>query len=272
MIHVRILSLSMFLALGLAKSPMPVLAQTPLTVQDVKPLVPTAIATADSLFFSMEPLASFRRLEARMDIAPSDYEARWRAARAALILGVIEEDRERTDRWLRLAVQLASEALALQPDDVDAIAWFAAAKGRLAQDIAGVREQVRLAQEVWALTQEALAIDPNHALANSVFGKLNQEVRSLSGFERFIARTFMGGGDPMKSSSWEAAEEHILRALESEPGTILFYKDLGDTYRLQDKLDLARTAYQEGLAAPDQYPSDPMWKEQMIERMKQLGR
>ena len=104
MIHVRILSLSMFLALGLAKSPMPVLAQTPLTVQDVKPLVPTAVATADSLFFSMEPLASFRRLEARLDIAPSDYEAGWRAARAALILGVIEKDRELTDHWLRIAV------------------------------------------------------------------------------------------------------------------------------------------------------------------------
>ena len=262
----------MFLALCPANNSMPVLAQAPLRVQDVKPLVPTALATGDSLFFSMEPLASFRRLEARVDIAPSDYEARWRAARAALILGVIEEDRERTGRWLRIAVQHASEARALRPDNVDAIAWLAAAKGRLAQDIAGVREQVRLAKEVWALTQEALAIDGNHALANSVFGKLNQEVRSLSGFERFIARTFMGGGDSMKSSSWEAAEEHILRALESEPGTVLFYKDLGDTYRLQDKLDLARTTYQEGLAAPDLYPSDPMWKEQMIDRIKQLSR
>ena len=100
MIHVRILSLSMLLDLGLAKRPMTVLAQAPLTVQDVKPLVPTAVARADSLFFSIEPLASFRRLEARMDIAPSDYEARWRAARAALILGVIEEDRELTDYWL----------------------------------------------------------------------------------------------------------------------------------------------------------------------------
>jgi predicted Zn-dependent protease len=76
----------------------------------------------------------------------------------------------------------------------------------------------------------------------------------------------------MKYSSWEDAEEHILRALENEPGTVLFYKDLGDTYRLQDKPDLARTAYQEGLAAPDRYPSDPMWKEQMIDRIKQLGR
>jgi tetratricopeptide (TPR) repeat protein len=272
MIHLRILSLSMFLALCPANDSLTVLAQAPLTVQAVKPLAPTALATGDSLFFSMEPLASFRRLEARVEIAPSDYEARWRAARAALILGVIEEDRERTGRWLRIAVQHASEARRLRPDNVDAIAWLAAAKGRLAQDIGGAREQVRLAQEVWALTQEALAIDGNHALANSVFGKLNQEVRSLSGFERFIARTFMGGGDPMKSSSWEAAEEHILRALENEPGTVLFYKDLGDTYRIQDKLDLARTAYQEGLAAPDLYPSDPMWKEQMADRIKQLGR
>jgi tetratricopeptide (TPR) repeat protein len=262
----------MFLALCPANDSLTVLAQAPLTVQAVKPLAPTALATGDSLFFSMEPLASFRRLEARVEIAPSDYEARWRAARAALILGVIEEDRERTGRWLRIAVQHASEARRLRPDNVDAIAWLAAAKGRLAQDIGGAREQVRLAQEVWALTQEALAIDGNHALANSVFGKLNQEVRSLSGFERFIARTFMGGGAPMKSSSWEAAEEHILRALENEPGTVLFYKDLGDTYRLQDKLDLARTAYQEGLAAPDLYPSDPMWKEQMADRIKQLGR
>ena len=270
--RIGLLGILVFLALYPAIDSITVWAQTPVTVQAVRPLVPTAVAAADSLFFSMEPLASFRRLEARVDVAPNDYEARWRAARAALVLGVIEDDRERTDRWLRIAVQHGSEALTLQPDNVDAMAWLAAAKGRLATDIAGIREQVRLGQEVWDLTQEILAIDHNHALANDVLGKLNQEVRSLSGFERFIARTFLGGGDPMKYSSWENSEEHLLRALASEPATVLFYLDLGDTYRLQGKLDLARTTYQEGLTLPDLYPLDPKLKGQIISRMEQLNR
>lgn len=268
--HLRILGLSMFLILCPSNNYLPVLAQEPLSVQAVKPLVPTAIVEADSLFFLMDPLASFRRLAARVEIAPNDYKAQWRAARAGLVLGVIEEDRERTDRWLRIAVDHALKAVDLEPNDLDAMAWLAATKGRLAQDIAGAGEQIRLAQDVWDLTHEILAIDSEHALANGILGKLNQEVRSLSGFERFIAGTFMGGGDPIKHSSWDNSERYLLRALESEAATVLFYLDLGDTYRLQGKLNLARTTYEKGLTVPDWYPVDPKFKAQIIERIEQL--
>ena len=242
------------------------------TVGTVAPLVPETVVAADSLFFAMDPLSAFRRLEVRVEVAPDDYEARWRAARAALVLGVMADAGELKAGWLRVGAYHAEEALALRPNDVEAMAWLAAVNGRLAIDVVGVRDQVRLGLEVWELTERILAIEPNHPLGNDVLGKLNQEVRKLSGFERFIARTFMRGGDPMKLSSWDNAEEYLRRAIAADATVVLFYLDLGDTYRLQGKLDAAKSTYEAGLALPDLYPPDAKFKREIQRQLEQLSR
>ena len=238
----------------------------------VAPLIPSTIVTADSLFFAMDPVAALGRLEVRLEVAPTDYEARWRAARAALALGVMTDARDMKSAYLRRSSFHAEAAVGLRPSDPDAISWLAAAKGRIAIDISGVRDQVRLGQQVWELTQQLLKLDPQHPLGNDVLGKLNQEVRKLSGFQRFVARTFMSGGAPMKGSSWEGAEEHLQRAIAADPTVVLFHLDLGETYQLQGKTDLARAAFEAGLKVPDLYPTDPKFKEAIVRRLEALGR
>ncbi len=238
--------------------------------RSVEPLVVETSTAADSLFFAMDPRAAYTRLAARIEVAPDDYEVRWRASRAALVLGVMADDRGVKGDWLRIAEHQASEALRVRPGDVEAMAWLAAAKGRLATDIVGVRDQVRLGQEVWELTKRVLAGDPAHPLGNDVLGKLHQEVSKLSGFERFVARTFMGGGDPLRHSSWENSELYLQRAIQADPTVVLFFLDLGDTYRMQGKSQQARRAYERGLRVPDLYPPDPKFKDQIRRGLAEL--
>jgi tetratricopeptide (TPR) repeat protein len=236
----------------------------------VPALVVPSVVVADSLFFGMDPLGALDRLEARLEVAPRDEEARWRAARAALALGLLEDDPGRRLQWLRVADQHGDSALALDPNDTDALAWSAAVTGRLALAARGAREKVRLGQEVWDLTHRLLAIDPDDALAHDVLGKLNLEILKLSGLQRFMARVFLGS-DPIKRASWEDAERHLRAAIASDPTVVLFYLDMGEMYRHQERREEAIAAYRAGLAVPDLYPPDEKFKRDLRTRLGWLG-
>ncbi len=244
--------------------------QTPVPVIQVQPrtLTRSASETADSLFDAMEPVASLDVLEARLEWEPDDFEARWRAARAALVLGIMGSDWVTRDTWFRIAVAHGERARQLHPEEPEALSWLVAAVGRRAIESRSGRENARLGGQVWDLTDALLTADPDHALGNDVRGKLHQEVMKLAGWQRFVGRLVLRS-DPLKHASWEASEEHLRRAIALEPGFILFYLDLGETYLLQEKNDLARETFEAGLALPSVYPPDDLFKRQI---RRALGR
>lgn len=71
------------LALNVMLGAMPVSAQAKASADAPR------FAEADSLFFAMRPLSALRLLEAQLEANPDDYQACWRAARAALTLSLI---------------------------------------------------------------------------------------------------------------------------------------------------------------------------------------
>ena len=236
----------------------------------VMALEPSAIEAADALLDSMDAIGSYRRLVARLEVDPDDFAARWRAARAALALGIMETDNDRTVAWLRAGDVHADAALALRPDDPESLVWAAAIKGRLAIDAGGAREKVRLGQAVWDLGHRLLEIEPDHALGHDVLGKLHQEVRRLAPWQRWLARAFMGS-DPIKLASWDDAEAHLTRAIELDPGYVVFYRDLRETYWLQGKLDEAVATFRAGLEVDVRYPTDPKFKRVIRERLAEIA-
>lgn len=228
-----------------------------------------AALLADSLLAEGESEASYSVLVARLGLAPDDAEARWRATRAALGLGIMDPSREARLRWLREADAHGRELLRLRPDDAEALAWAAAARGRVALAEPGARTVVALAEETWQLTGRLLADHPDHPLGNHVRGKLHQEVARLPRVKRILARMFLRG-DLLGQAKWELAEEHLLRAIAGDPGMVIFYLDLGETYRYQGKREAALAVYRRGLAAPDRLPVDPGFKATIRRRIALL--
>lgn len=100
------------------------------------------------------------------------------------------------------------------PDDVGA-------RFRLATVIA-VRlelddgDEVELAHEVHRHAARIVAADPKHPGAHHMLGRLHAAVMRLSGFKRFLARTFVGG-ELLERASWEAARRHLELAEALEP-------------------------------------------------------
>lgn len=242
----------------------------PVVLDSVSRTVRGPLEVADSLLFrAMDPGAALELLEIHLASNPRDVEALWRAARAGLVLALGQRERPDRRRLLLLADAYGDSARAAAPDDIDALTWSAASKGRLTIEVGGKRSKARRGQEVWDIAHRILELDPDHPFAHDILGKLNQEVRKLGTVQRFLARLLVGN-DPIRRSTWEAAEEHLRKAVEGDPTVLLFYLDLGETYMLQGKNDEARAAFEAGLNVPDLYPTDPNFRERIGRHLREL--
>lgn len=215
---------------------------------------------ADALYAEGAPASALRLLEERIERGPDDHAARWRAARAALSLGLLEASEEAQNRWYERAILHGERARALAPDDLDGLYWLLAAKGRLAIQ-SPPRTTARLAREVYELAHGVLAVDSLHAGAWNALGKLNYEVMRLSSFERFLARVFLGN-EALRRTSWEDAERFHLRAVELDGANPLFRLDLGTTYLFTERYAEAATELQLALDLPPRHPGDALYKEE----------
>ena len=229
------------------------------------------VEVADSFYRAMDAPGAMDVLIARLRAAPDDPEATWRAARVALTLGILTEDRDAKLKWLRAATAYGERLLALDPDGAESLAWAAATKGRLAMDAHNPVTTARLGREVWTLTEALLALDPDHPLGNAIRGKLVQEVRRLSWGERLLAR-FLLGGDIMGAATWSDSEAYLERAVKGDPGMVVYHLDLGDTYRLQGKSEQAAEAYLRGLALQERLPVDAYYKRRIMDGVRALSR
>lgn len=229
----------------------------------------SAVEIADSLLGAKDSEGSYAVLAARLEVAPDDFEARWRATRGALGLGIMGPDRESRRAWLRVADEHGQELLRIRPNDPEALAWAAAARGRRALAEESPRLVVGLARDAWALTGRLLAMDPDHPLGNHVRGKLHQEVARLPSVKRFLARMFLGS-QLLSEAKWSLAEEHLRKAIAGDPGMVLFYLDLGETYRYQGKVAEAVAMYRRGLDVPERFPVDERFKATMRSRIATL--
>ena len=228
----------------------------------------TSVASADRLLDSGAVRASFDLLAAHLTAEPDDFDARWRAARAAVFLGIMAGDARAGASWYRIGVAQADSALRMRPDDRDALRWEVASKGRLALQ-AGAEESVRLATEVWDLDHHLLSLYPDDPLAHDVLGTLNYEVMSLSGLKRMLGRMFMGGA-LLAAANWRDALEQHRTAVSLDPGSVLFRVDLANTLVKLGHVDEAVAQFEAAVALPEQLPIDGVFKARARRRLDQL--
>jgi len=231
--------------------------------------VVSPVEQADELYFEGDAQASFELLDAHLAVVSDDYEVLWRAARAAVILGVAAEGSRPQNLWLDPAMELGHRAVAARPDGVDGLYWRGAAHGRRAMN-ASPGYASELAQQVWDDAHAILEQDAGHGGAHNLLGKLNYEVMSLSRFERAMGRIFMGN-EALSRANWELAEIHLEEAVASWPDLVLFQFDLGQLYRKRGRKEDALAAYRRVLELPAVHPPDLQLQEQAREHVEELG-
>ncbi len=222
-------------------------------------VIALTISEAHDLFADHQVMESLQLFEEVIDEYPEIYEALWGAARAAVAQGLLSGGREIQKQWFKIAESYARQGTELEPDSLEALYWLLSAKGLRAVRSGG-REASDLSGEVYDLAHRVLAMDSLHAGAHHALGVLNYRVRRLSGFERFIARNFLGG-DVIGLTSWEDAERYLKRAIELRPEYILFHLDLGRMYLHRKRMEEARIHLQRVLELPLLEPPDIRFQE-----------
>jgi tetratricopeptide (TPR) repeat protein len=212
------------------------------------------VAEVDRLLDDGRADEALVRLETALRAAPYDVELRWRAARAATLLGLLSATlRDARDDYRR-AIAHADQALSIAPGHRSARTWSLAAKGRLAL-WTGARETARLAEEVWAESHALLELDPDHAIAHHALGMLQVRVALLNGWLRVVAR-LMVGGEALAQARADEGLAHLRRATALEPENRVFGVGLADALVEVGRPGAARAEVARLRALPIRTPLD----------------
>lgn len=187
--------------------------------------------------------------------------AYWKAALTLVDMGKLTPDSvaspERDSLYSRAAV-LAQRGVVLAPKSADAYFVLAIAIGRAALTKSR-KERVRRAAEIQQDALTAIGLDQWHDGAYHVLGRWNAEIMRLSGMERFVARSFMGGG-ALGQASWHNAQMYLERAVTLKPTWIYHRLDLGLVYVDIGNYAAAREQFEVIATLPVADVGDPMYQ------------
>ena len=105
-------------------------------------------------------------------------------------------------------------------------------------DTEGGRTQVHTAAEFQREVDVILELDPQHARARHLLGRLYAGVRRTNAITRWIATNLLGGGE-LKKATWQAAEEHLGFAEQQAPEVSGHHLQLAALYADTDREELA---------------------------------
>jgi tetratricopeptide (TPR) repeat protein len=178
-----------------------------------------------------DPATALRYFEAALQGDSTSYEATWRAAEVLMDIGKQTPDSvkspERDSLYVR-AERYGRRAVELDPSGADGHYALATAIGR-ASLTKGKSERVRRAGEIRAEALQALELDPKHAKTYHVMGRWNAEIMRLSGFQRFIAKNFLGG-KIFNAAAWDSAVAYMAKAVALDPENIYNHLDLAEIF------------------------------------------
>ena len=144
------------------------------------------------------------------------------------------------DRRKELLKQAETHARRASEDHSDDVGWRFALAVVLASraDIEGGRTKVRIAAEFHRELEVILELDPQHARAHHLLGRLYAGVRRSNWVTRWLATNLLGGGE-LKKATWQAAEEHLSFAERQAPEVSGHHLQLAALYADTDRLELA---------------------------------
>jgi tetratricopeptide (TPR) repeat protein len=260
------------LALALAVT---LTAQSPSGSFEVASLPPdptVEIAQGVAAFSARQPDLALRHFEAALAVDSTSYEANWRAALALITLGLETPDSvkspERDSLFFR-AERDARRAVAADSLGADGHFLLARALGQTALT-KGKQERIRLAGEIRQEAVRAIQLNPRHDGAYHVLGRWNAEVMRQSGFSRFFARSFLGGG-ALGQASWDSAITNLEHAVQLDSTRITHRLDLARIFIDRKRYSDARAQLEAVQKLPVRDFEDPRYKQDAAALLRKIA-
>jgi hypothetical protein len=147
----------------------------------------------------------------------------------------VEDDERR--RLLDRAEGHARSALQGHETDVGRRFGLAIVLGSRANTEGG-KTKVQAASQLHQELETILGLDPEHARAHHLIGRLHAGVRRMNRVTRWLATNLLGGGE-LKKATWDEAERHLRFAEEHAPEVTDHHLQLANLFRDTDREEAA---------------------------------
>ncbi len=160
----------------------------------------------------------------------------------AYFYGGYELPKSKQEAMYLKAKEALELALKKAPSNPDIYARLGQVTGQIAL-FRGNKEKVKLGLQIKEYADQALALDPNHAMAHAVLGIWHFELAGLGFVERTFARLLFGG---VPEGSYEQSAKHLAKAVSQNPN-VIFYRNayaktllkLGREAEAKEQLEIA---------------------------------
>ncbi len=255
------------LACLLGSVPSPIRAQTPPSQYPLA--VEGPAVRIDEWHLRLNPEAELNLADSLLSEDATNYEYLWRAARAAVSLGMLATVPRDARTYFDRAEAYARDAADVDPNGIMGNHFVAVSLGQQALS-EGIQTRISLAEEVRDRAETVLALDSTFAGAYHVLGKWHAEVKRLGFVSGFVARTVLGG-DRFDEASWEEAERLMRRAAELDPRGAMHHLELARILMDTDRPDEARRELSLVLDLEVREPIDPLHHQRAHELLRSLG-
>src|SRR5437870_3363334 len=219
------------------------LAVPALLAGQAQPTVAEHIALGDSAHAALVPQQALGHYQAALAHDSTNYTALWKAGREAVDIAKQIEGKDDSSKQVRDSLYVVARAygeaaVRVNPKGADGHFTIGQALGRLSRTRGG-KERVRFAKIIYDEGMKALELDSTHDGANHLIGAWHAEVKRLSGFQKFFAKTLFGGGF-LDKGNWEDAQRYLARAVALKPQNIFDRLELAEVYVDVGKYSKAR--------------------------------
>jgi hypothetical protein len=206
-------------------------------------------------------------------INPLACEAFWKAAReisdvAKQLMG--DSLKQRRDSLYSLGRTWAEAAIRADSSVANGHFALALVLGRLSRTRGG-KERVRFAKIIYDQAARTVQLDPRHDGAYHILGIWHAEVKRLSGFTRFFAKTLFGAGF-MDRATWDSAVTNMEHAVSLNPRQVYHRLELASVYLDVNQPAKATDQLQAIAGLPLGDPMDPYYKRVAVDALAAMNR
>jgi tetratricopeptide (TPR) repeat protein len=191
------------------------------------------ITLGDSAYAALAPQRALGHYRAALALDSTNYAALWKAGREAVDIAKQIDGKDDSSKHVRDSLYVVARAygeaaVRMNPNGADGHFTVGQALGRLSRTKGG-KERVRFAKLIYDEGMKALELDSTHDGANHLIGAWHAEVKRLSGFQKFFAKTLFGGGF-LDKGNWDDAQKYLAKAVALKPQNIFHRLELGEVY------------------------------------------
>jgi tetratricopeptide (TPR) repeat protein len=225
------------------------------------------IKKGDDAFSAFNNVKALENYQQAVKLNPDSYEANWKLSRAYVDVGETFEDEDKRADYYKESEKYARLAIEKNAEGSDGHLYLSIALGRVALD-AGAKQRIKMSKEIKKEADLAIKYNPDNDLAYHVLGRWNRKIANLSFIEKGFADLFLGGVP--EGATNEAAVSNFKKAIELNPSYINHYLELGITYEMMDKDDLAIESFKKCLELKQSAAKDDEHKKIAKEHLEDL--